>query len=232
MNISEQNLLQLAKKLKKEYQQVRHYQQDPPASAISKTVLGVLVVTILSQASNDVRTKKIYCELKERYSTWEQLADADPDEVVDVLRAGGLARQKTRYLQSVLSHVHCDFGDYSLETLSDWDNDKCYQYLTDLPGVGPKTAACVLLFGLNRDVFPVDTHVARISTRLGLVDASDSAEKIQKILSEYIPGGWSLSLHLNMLEHGRTICKARNPDCVNCSVSDVCQFRNSNNDDN
>ena len=198
------------------------YRERPSLSGEPEDPVGTLVVTILSQASNDVQTARVYSSLIEAFPIWGSLACADPDEVEELLRPGGLAVQKRRYVQESLRRIHCDMGDYVLDPLKNWSDEKCYSYLTGLPGVGLKTAACVLLFGLDRDVFPVDTHVARICRRVGLVPEKASPDQVHRQLEPSLPAGVALGLHLNLLEHGRTICKASRPNCGECGISHLC----------
>ncbi len=199
------------------------YRERPSLSGQPCDPVGTLVVTILSQASNDVQTARVYQGLMEAFPTWESLALADPGEVEKLLRPGGLAVPKRRYIQESLRRIRCDMGDYALDSLEECSDEECYSYLTGLLGVGLKTAACVLLFGLGRDVFPVDTHVARICRRVGLVPDRASPEKIHRLLEPHLPAGVSLGLHLNLLEHGRKICSAPRPKCEECGIAHLCE---------
>ena len=215
-------LEKLAEELEDVYGRGETYAEQPSLSGQPDTVLGTLVITILSQASTDARTGPIYRELREAYPDWGDLKRAPREDVEDILRPGGLARQKTEYIQKALRQVGDDMGRYSLEDLREWSDQECYDYLLDLPGVGLKTAACVLLFGLDREAFPVDTHVARISKRLGLVPAAAMPEAIGRALADKVPEGRALGLHLNMLEHGRNLCTALNPGCDECFLAPGC----------
>ncbi len=219
------DLSELVVLLEQAYGRGSDHDQRPSLSGEPETPVGTLIVTILSQASTDARTARIYQQLTETYPRWDRLADADPAEVEEILRPGGLARQKRSYVQGALRQLHSDMGDYSLDRLRDWTDEACYEYLMGLPGVGLKTAACVLLFGFGRDVFPVDTHVARICRRLGLVEPSASPERIHHDLQGIVPPGRALDLHLNLLEHGRTVCSASRPGCASCPVVHLCAGR-------
>lgn len=218
------DLRELAHVLEQTYGRGRNHRLQPSVSGEPDTPLGTLIVTILSQASTDARTRPIYRELISTFPDWDQLASAHPERVEEILRPGGLARQKRRYVQGALRRIHSDMGGYCLDQLRNWTDEDCYQYLTSLPGVGLKTAACVLLFGLGRDVFPVDTHVARICRRLGLVDAAAPPERIHRQLHRLVPPGRALDLHLNLLEHGRKVCRASGPDCAGCPVRHLCAW--------
>ncbi|MFP4200964.1 MAG: endonuclease III domain-containing protein [Bacillota bacterium] len=228
MKATEGELLWLSRALEEEYGRGSAYPEDPPLSGEPDSALGTLVVTMLSQASNDAGTRKVYRAMRERFPTWESVATAPHSDLVDVLRSGGLAEGKAQNIQATLKRIRSDFGDYSLRALRSWDDQEVYDYLTGLPGVGPKTAACVLLFALGREAFPVDTHVARISRRLGLVPKNYDPARIQAHLEPLIPRGHSLPLHLNLLEHGRKTCHARKPNCTACILSERCdRIRNN-----
>ncbi len=219
------DLSDLVELLEETYGRGSDHDVRPSVSGTPDTPLGTLIVTILSQASTDARTRSIYQELTEAFPSWDLLADADPDEVERILRPGGLARQKRRYLQGALHRIRADMGSHSLDSLRDWTDEDCYEYLRGLPGVGLKTAACVLLFGLGRDVLPVDTHVARICRRLGLAEASSTPERIHHDLHAHVPPGRALDLHLNLLEHGRRVCSAARPGCGFCPLAHLCDGR-------
>ncbi len=222
MNPTPEDLLWLSQSLEEEYGRGAAYPDTPPLSGEPGSALGTLVVTMLSQASNDEGTRKVYRAMRERFPRWGELLAASHEEVVEVLRPGGLAESKAQNVRSTLGIIREDFSEYTLEPLRKRSNEEVYAYLTNLPGVGPKTAGCVLLFALDREAFPVDTHVARISRRTGLVPGKYSPEKIQAFLEPLVPRGESLALHLNLLEHGRRICRARTPRCDECILFDKC----------
>ena len=125
----------------------------------------------------------------------------------------------------VLARIRDERGRLSLAHLRRMDDDKAMEYLLGLPGVGPKTAACVLLFGMGRDVFPVDTHVHRVCRRLGLVPDNATAEQTQEMMAGIVPSGRALSLHLNLVRHGREVCRAQKPLCHVCPLSRLCPSR-------
>jgi endonuclease-3 len=167
--------------------------------------LDVLVATILSQATNDTLSGRAFDALKKAFPTWEDVLAADPLEVEKPLAAGGLQREKTKKIRETLTRIKADFGSITLDALSAWPAEKTFDYLVSLPGVGPKTAACVIGFGLGKPAFPVDTHVQRISKRLGLVPLKSPAEKTQKTLSAVVPPEIQMPLHVLMIRHGRSI---------------------------
>jgi len=214
--------LELAEILEAVHGRGTSYRERPSLSGEPDGVLETLLVTILSQASSDGRTRKIWDRLTEQFPTPGAMLQARPGEIEEILRPGGLAKQKASYIQQVIARVCADMGECSLERLRSWTDGECRDYLLDLPGVGIKTAACVLLFGLDRDVFPVDTHVARIARRLGLVSEGAAPERIHRDLAPHIPPGIALSLHLNLLEHGRKVCLAVSPKCGMCDLQKWC----------
>lgn len=182
----------------------------------------VLIATILSQATNDTLSGRAFRNLKSRFPTWESVLRADPQEVEEALAVGGLQREKTKKIRATLAKIIDDFGAVTLEPLLDWPLDEVYAYLVALPGVGPKTAACVIGFGLERPAFPVDTHVLRLSRRLGLVPEKCGAEKAQRVLEAATPPSIKMPLHMMMIQHGRNVCSARKPRCRECPLRDAC----------
>lgn len=184
--------------------------------------LNVLVATILSQSTNDILSSRAFAALRQAFPDWNSVLAADPMEVERVLAIGGLQREKTKKIRATLSRIREDFGRIALDPLAGWTVDRMYGYLTSLPGVGPKTAACVIGFGLGKPAFPVDTHVHRIVTRLGLVPPKTSAEKAQKALEAVIPPEIKMPLHVLMIRHGREICVPKNPHCDICPLRSAC----------
>lgn len=184
--------------------------------------LDVLIVTILSQATNDTLSARAFQSLKASYGSWEEIMDSEQGRLETVLSVGGLQRAKSKVIRKVLSKIIADFGIPTLEPLKDYDAGQAFEYLIGLPGVGPKTAACVLVFGLGKPAFPVDTHILRIARRLGLVDPKTSSEKAQKEFEISTPDELKLPLHTMLIAHGRNICTARKPKCETCPLSVIC----------
>lgn len=184
--------------------------------------LNVLIATILSQSTNDTLSSKAFAGLRKAFSDWQGVLEADPALVEEVLAVGGLQREKTKKIRAALGKIRRDFGHITLDPLFDWPPEKTYDYLVSLPGVGPKTAACVIGFGLGKPAFPVDTHVLRISKRLGLLPPKASAEKAQKALEKVIPPDIKMPLHVMMIQHGQRVCSSRNPRCQDCPLKDTC----------
>lgn len=187
--------------------------------------VDVLVATILSQATSDVQSERAFRNLKQAFPTWEEVICADPRDVEAAIAKAGLAREKARNLQAALKKVRDDMGRIDLQKLAGLDAREAMEYLLSLPGVGPKTAACTLLFGFDVPVFPVDTHILRIAKRLGIIPPATSAEKAQVILNEMIPADRMLEFHTGLIEHGRRVCKKRKPLCERCAISKWCARR-------
>ncbi len=181
-----------------------------------------LVSTILSQNTNDVNRDVAYNRLRERLPTWEEVCDAPVEEVVEAIRPAGLANQKGPRIQEALRIVGEERGELTLDFLADWPIDRAKAWLSAIHGVGPKTAAIVLLFALGLPAFPVDTHVHRVTRRLGLIGPKVSREKAHDELEELINPEQYYALHLNLIRHGREVCASRNPRCERCSLTDLC----------
>jgi endonuclease-3 len=199
--------------------QKRYGELDPPRKV---DPLDELVVTVQSQHTSDLNAERAFGLLKATYPTWEQVVSADPDELADVIRSGGLANTKARRIQKILQEVHEREGAYDLKRLGGLDDEEARDYLTSLPGVGPKTAAVVMSFAFGRDTIPVDTHVHRVSKRLGLVPPKSSAEKADRILHDLVPAGLRTPLHVGLINLGRELCKAPTPRCRQCPLKDIC----------
>jgi endonuclease-3 len=189
----------------------------------SNDLVGALVATILSQNTSDINSGRAFATLRERFAgDWEAVRLAPTDRIVDAIRAGGLAQIKAPRIQTVLDAVHAEQGVTSLDWLRDWDDDRIRTYLRSLPGVGAKTAACVLMFNLGRPVLPVDTHVHRVAARLGLIGERTTADKAHDELQSLVRPEHIYSFHVHLIEHGRRLCHARNPECAICPVNAEC----------
>jgi endonuclease-3 len=183
-----------------------------------------LVSTILSQNTNDTNRDRAFERLRQRFPDWSQVRDAPVEHVIEAIRPAGLANQKAPRIKKALQRITKERGELSLDFLADLPLEEARAWLTSLEGVGPKTAAIVLLFSLGRPAFPVDTHVHRVSKRLGLIDERTSAEKAHRILEDRVPVHWYYAFHLNVIRHGRRICHARMPKCTECTLRDRCVF--------
>jgi endonuclease-3 len=192
----------------------------------SGDALGELVGTILSQHTSDVNSGRAYAQLVATFPNWEAVRDAPVEQVAQAIRAGGLANLKAQRIQEVLRVLtqRLDGTPLSLDFLVDLPLAEAQAYLRSLPGVGPKTAACVLLFSLGMPAFPVDTHVHRVSKRLGLIGSRDSAERAHAIFESMVPGEWAFPLHVNLIQHGRRVCHAQRPACERCPLRLECVY--------
>jgi endonuclease III len=187
-------------------------------------VLDELVSTVLSRHTSDVNSDRAFASLKARFATWEAVATAPVSSVADAIRVGGIAEQKAARIGRILTTVAEREGRLDLSRLHDLDDDAVEAYLTSLPGVGPKTAACVLTFSMGRPAFPVDTHVHRVAVRLGWAPAGASAEQTHAVLRELVPADIRCDLHLGLIAHGRTVCRARRPACDACVLRRRCAY--------
>jgi endonuclease-3 len=184
--------------------------------------LEELVLTILSQNTSDVNSSRAFAGMRERYPTWEALASARTAELTRVIRPGGLANTKGPRILAVLREIRDREDGFDLSWMKDASDRDIGEYLTSLPGVGPKTAACVLAFSLGRPALPVDTHVHRVAGRLGLVPPRATAVQAQALLEAAVPRRLRVSMHVGLIRHGRAICKAGRPRCEVCPLRDLC----------
>ncbi len=181
-----------------------------------------LVLTVLSQHTSDVNAERAFEGLRSAFPTWEDVVRAPTRAVADAIRSGGLADTKAPRIQAILREVADRRGAFDLSFLAGLSDDEARAELISLPGVGPKTAAVVLSFSLGRDALPVDTHVHRVTTRLGLVPPKASADRADRILHELVPEGLRTPLHVALIRLGREICKAPTPRCAICPLDDIC----------
>ena len=186
--------------------------------------IAELVLTVLSQSTNDRNRDVAYLGLRERFPTWEAVRDAPVDELEEAIRPGGISKVKSARIKQILQAISetSEDGELSLDWLPTKSVQEAQRYLTSLPGVGRKTAACVLLFALGMHDVPVDTHVSRVSTRLGLFRPGAPFEEMHDVMLAFTPPGEALELHLNLLRHGRRTCHARRPACADCALERMC----------
>jgi endonuclease-3 len=173
--------------------------------------LEELVLTVLSQHTSDLNADRAFASLRTAFPTWGEVVRADPASVADAIRSGGLADTKAPRIQAILREIRDREGRYDLSSLRAMGDAKASAYLVSLPGVGPKTAAVVLAFSLGRDALPVDTHVHRVATRLGLIEPRTSAERAHRV-----------PLHVGLIRLGREVCKAGRPRCEDCPLFELC----------
>jgi len=189
--------------------------------------LSNLILTVLSQNTNDKNRDQAYQRLKERFPTWEGIMKADVKKIEEAIRPGGLAKQKSERIQSILKWIHQEYGNLNLNALCNMIPEEAIEKFCQLKGIGVKTISVVLMFSCGVDIFPVDTHVHRICRLLGLVPNNASAEKTFWLMQPFVPEGKSFSLHMNFLKLGRTICLARKPRCKQCPINQYCDYYRS-----
>ncbi len=188
-----------------------------------------LVSTILSQNTNDLNRDAAFEKLQESFPDWESVMEADPEAVIEAIKTAGLANQKGPRIQQALREIASHTGgEIRLDFLAHMPPDEAREWLLDVKGVGPKTAAIVLLFSMDIPAFPVDTHIYRVTGRIGLRPLKLSVEKTHTYLEEQIPEEAFYDLHLNLIRLGRNVCGARKWHCYRCPVEDLCEFKDKN----
>jgi endonuclease-3 len=192
--------------------------------------IAELVLTVLSQSTNDRNRDVAYLALRERFEDWEAVRDAPVDEIEEAIRPGGISKVKSARIKAILAAITATAPAHgagpdaplSLDWLAERPVTAAQDYLTALPGVGRKTAACVLLFALGMRDVPVDTHVSRVGTRLGIFRPGAPFEELHDTMLALTPRGQELELHMNLLRHGRRTCHARRPACEQCALARMC----------
>lgn len=195
-----------------------------PKLAPKSDALAMLINIILSQATSDANSNRTFRNLKNRFKTWENVLAAESGEVVEAIRLGGLANQKTKVIKDLLRQLKEKRGKLSLRFIEKMPNDEARDYLQTFRGIGPKTVACTLLFALHKEVFPLDTHIFRVFKRMGILPEKISAEKAHRLLDELVPTGKFYSLHVNLIRLGRKICRPREPLCERCPLIEYCDY--------
>lgn len=195
--------------------------------------LSELIATILSQNTSDHNSHRAYLNLRSKFKTWDEIRKASVKRIADAIRSGGLAEVKASRIKNILNEIYGENvrfdgrkkkTDLNLDFLKRWRTEKIKDYLGRFKGVGEKTIACVLLFSLKRPSMPVDTHVLRVSKRLGLIPEKADAKKAEPILEELVPRNLIYQFHLSLIEHGRKICKSTNPRCGDCVLLENCVY--------
>ena len=186
--------------------------------------LDELINTILSQNTNDLNRDRAYRALRSAFPAWEAVRDAPTKKVIEAIRPAGLANQKGPRIQHVLKRITAERGRLDLSFLADMDTAEAKAWLTSLDGVGPKTASIVLLFALGKPAFPVDTHIHRVTGRLGLIPPKTTADQAHTLLEALVPPEWYHPFHLLIIQHGRKVCKAQRPLCEVCPLQKQCAY--------
>ena len=205
---------EIEQRLRKAYGQPRHFNPEDP--------LDDLIFLVLSRMTQEIKYVRTYSRLRGSLSTWYEVRDAPPDELEALIHEAGLAPTKAAQIQAILAEIEAREGILSLHRLRSAPDDEVERYLTSLPGVARKTALCVMLYTLERDVLPVDTHVWRVAQRLGLAPAGEWSGGRGRALEAAIPRELRGSLHVTIVAHGREVCRARTPSCGNCTLADLC----------
>ncbi|MDD2486570.1 MAG: endonuclease III [bacterium] len=216
MNGTESKVLEINRRLVEMYGPRRWLPRYNP--------LDELIYTILSQNTTDVNSLRAFERLRQRFPCWEDLIRASLPEIEKPIAVGGLSAAKAVWIRDALKRIRDERGELSLDFICNMDLQRAWDYLISFKGVGVKTAAIVLLFSCGRPVFPVDTHVYRVSRRLGLVERKGGPERAHRLLQEMIPPELYYQMHINMVQHGRQICRARNPLCSKCLLRDLCRY--------
>lgn len=186
--------------------------------------LDVLVETILSQSTTNANSGRAFKNLKRRFPTWEAAKRARASSIEAAIKSGGLARQKSARIKALLNEIHSRRGSLDLSFLRTAPLEEAKQFLASFKGVGPKTVACTLLFACNRPVFPIDTHIFRIARRLGVIPEKCSDEEAHRLMGKMIPRKRYYEVHINLIRHGRKICRPRDPLCEQCCLVDYCEY--------
>ena len=205
---------EIEQRLRKAYGQPRHFNPEDP--------LDDLIFLVLSRMTQEIKYVRTYSRLRRSLSTWPAVRDAPPDELEAIIFEAGLAPTKTAQIQAILAEIEEREGALHLHRLRGMADDEVERYFTSLPGVARKTALCVMLYALGREVLPVDTHVWRVAQRLGLAPAGEWSEGRGRTLEAAVPRELRGSVHVTMIAHGRQICRARAPSCDSCTLADLC----------
>ena len=183
-----------------------------------------LISCILSQSTNDINRDRAFDRLKARFPAWDAVRFAAVDDVIEAIKPAGLANQKAPRIQDVLGVVFDKVGEYSIDFLNDLSIDEAKDWLVSLKGVGPKTAAIVLCFAYGRAAFPVDTHIFRVSKRIGFLPEKMSANDAHPVMEAMVPAEDYYQFHIQLIQHGRDTCHARKPACESCLISGLCDY--------
>ena len=199
----------------------------PPKNSRTPSPLDTLIGTILSQNTNDNNSYKAYLNLKNNFQNWSEAALLSAEEIECYIKVAGLGKQKSSAIKNILTHLASKNPPFSLDYLNEINTDEVLNELISFDGVGLKTASCVLLFSMGRNVCPVDTHVNRTLNRIGVVNTS-SPDKTSIIINKNLPEGIAHSFHTNLIKLGREICRPSKPSCSMCPLKKICKFEEKN----
>jgi endonuclease-3 len=190
--------------------------------------LDVLIQTILSQSTTNINSHRAFESLKQRFPDWESARRARVTSIEAAIKSGGLARQKSIRIKQLLNEIYQRRGSLDLSFLVTAPLEEAVEFLSSFKGVGPKTVACTLLFACNRPIFPIDTHIFRIARRLALIPEKCSDEQAHRLMTAMIPPGRFYEVHVNIIRHGRKICRPQNPLCEQCCLVEYCRYYEKN----
>lgn len=185
-----------------------------------------LILTVLSQNTNDLNRDRAFDSLRSKFSGWGEIAAARASSIGSAIKVGGLANIKSKRIKKILRQIGDRSENYSISFINDMADNEAWNYLMSFEGVGPKTASCVMMFSLGRNFMPVDTHVHRVSGRLGIIPKGMSAEAAHDWFRDLKPPVSVYQLHLNLIQHGRSICRPARPKCNECGLSKYCDYFN------
>lgn len=198
-----------------------------PKRNLKSDPLDILVATILSQNTNDLNSHKAFLNLKKNFNDYNKLISSNLNVIEKTIKVAGLGKQKAKTIKKFLNKLKQERGELDLKFLDDFSEREALNYLTSFKGIGKKTAACVLLFGLQKNVCPVDTHVHRTLNRIGLIRSSNR-DKTFEFLLDNLPDKIAHEFHTNLIRLGRTICTSQNPKCYECPIKEFCRYENKN----
>ena len=193
------------------------FEQTPRYNALDE-----LIFTVLTQHTSDLNAERAFDRLRDIIPTWEEVMNAEQQVIADAIFHGGMSNQKSKRIKDILAEILDRHGELEIDFLREYELDEARKWLMDLPGVGPKTAAVVMSFALGMPAFPVDTHIHRVSKRLGLIDQKTTADAAHAIMESKVQPELRFQLHMQLITHGRQICKARRPLCERCPLSGDC----------
>ena len=193
------------------------FEQKPRYNALDE-----LIFTVLTQHTSDLNAERAFDRLRETIPTWEEVMVADQQLIADAIFHGGMSNQKSKRIKDILASILQRHGELEIDFLRDYELEDARKWLVDLPGVGPKTAAVVMAFALGMPAFPVDTHIHRVSKRLGLIEEKTTADAAHEIMENKVRPELRFQLHMQLITHGRQVCKARRPLCGDCPLSADC----------
>jgi endonuclease-3 len=195
-----------------------------PENKRASDPLDMLVQIILSQATSDTNSDRTFAALKKRFPNWDAALRARESTIAATIRSGGLANQKASVIKSLLGQIKEQHGTLDLSFLHDLRAEDAVRYLRQFRGLGPKTIACTLLFACRKEVFPLDTHIFRILRRVGLIPQKSTDARAHEIMNNLVPHGKFYSFHVNLIRHGRALCRPRDPLCERCPIVEYCDY--------